>query len=66
MFSREEFSGEEDMDGNMSVKSILVKYPHREANTLSLHPKSQAKKFKIYFFGKKTNLSIVSPANLCH
>lgn len=53
MFSREEFSGKELKDGNMSVKSILVEYPHREANTLSLHQKSQDKKFENYFFGKK-------------
>lgn len=65
MLSREEFSGKEDMDGNTSVKSILVEYPHREANALSLHPKSQDKKFKNYLFGgKKPNLSIVS--NLLH
>lgn len=64
MFSREEFSDKEDMEWNISDKSILVKCPHREANTLFLHSKDLGKKLKNDFFFKR-NLPIVSPANLC-
>lgn len=50
MFSREEFSDKEDMEWNISDKSILVKCPHREANTLFLHSKDLGKKLKNDFF----------------
>lgn len=60
MLSREEFSDKEDMEWNISDKSILVKCPHKEANTLFLHSKALGKKFKNDFFFLKKSVNSVT------